>query len=227
MQLFSHRQSQIISTARKGVHNGHHRTGARTARVRAARERGRGVLAARDAADDQDQPRRHRRRLRPGRDRRARGRRLTLARPSRRRRMVLRPRGRAHRLGRRHPPLPEGRLVRASVPKACRTPSTPRQAAPGRWSASHRCSSKDSSAKSANPPPNASYRRRARATRTSRGSPRSPSETASKSSAPQAHPPATEPTNTDGVGPLAGRTGPLPNPPVRSAPLLYAGASPT
>ena len=76
------------------------------------RERGRGVLAARDAADDQDRPRRHRRRstawsrsscprasARPGTSipRRTSGSTSSRARSL---------------LGRRHPPVPEGRLVR-------------------------------------------------------------------------------------------------------------------
>ena len=50
--------------------------------------------------------------VRPGRDRRARGRRLALACSPRGGRVVLRPRGRAHLLGRRHSPVPQGRLVR-------------------------------------------------------------------------------------------------------------------
>src|SRR5579884_1880438 len=41
--------------------------------------------------------------------------RLALARPSRGGRMVLRPRGRTHLLGRRQPPLPSGRLVQRDV----------------------------------------------------------------------------------------------------------------
>ena len=51
--------------------------------------------------------------------------------------------------------------------------------------------------------------------RTWRGSPRSPSETGSRSSAPQARPPATDHHPDRGVGPHTARTGPLPNPPTK------------
>src|SRR5512133_493803 len=79
-----------------------------------------------------------------------------------------------------------------SALRACPTPSTPRQAGQERWSGSHRCSSRDSKEKSASPPPNASCRRRPRATRTWHDWPPSPSETGSRSSAPLARLPATD-----------------------------------
>ena len=66
-----------------------------------------------------------------------------------------------------------------------------------RWSASRRCSSRDSRETSASPPPSASCRHRPRATRTSHGSHRSPSETGSRSSARPAPHPDTQPSKTE------------------------------
>ena len=96
--------------------------------------------------------------VRPGRGDRSGGRRLALARPSRGRRVVLRPRGRVDSLDRGHATLAECRLVRISPEGRAAHLFTPKQAEQGRWSGSPRCSSKDSSEKSVSRPPSASCR---------------------------------------------------------------------
>ena len=108
-------------------------------------------------------------------------------------------------LRRRHAHVPDGRRLRVRSEERAAHVHQRRPEPRARWSASRRCSSRDSSERSASPRPRASCRRLPTGRRMSHDSPKSARATAWSSSAPQAHRPDTEAETIRETG-VAGRS---------------------